>query len=285
MITVVVAPPFATVQDLGRFGYRASGVPISGVADRDSALTLNSLLGNSANAAMIELAVAGGTLRFDTAATIAVGGAQAECSIGDTIVKSWERTEISAGSELVIRRILHGRFVFVAVRGGIDVPSVLGSRSTLLSAKFGGFEGRRLRAGDGLPIGDMILREPNVRPSTSAIGADARTIRIMRGPQADLFGMRAWSEFLDTDFTVSRASDRSGYRLEGATLTHTGSAAMPSEPSCVGAVQVPDGGSPIVIMHDGPTVGGYPKIAVVKSSEISRFAQLGPGDNLRFALA
>lgn len=285
MITVIVPPPFATVQDLGRFGYRASGVPVSGVADRDSALALNALLGNEANAAMIELAVAGGRLRFETAATIAIGGGGAECSIHGTTLELWERTDVYAGDELVIHRVRHGRFILIAARGGIDVPLLLGSRSTLLSAKFGGFEGRRLRANDRLPIGDSILQEPRVRLSTHASASVAGIVRIMRGPQADLFDARAWSEFLDTDFTVSRVSDRAGYRLEGATLAHSGSAAMPSEPSCVGAIQVPDGGSPIVIMHDGPTVGGYPKIAVVKSSEISRFAQLAPGDKFRFALA
>jgi antagonist of KipI len=272
------------VQDLGRFGYRASGVPVSGVADRDSALTLNALLGNEPNAAMIEVAVAGGAFEFDSAATIAIGGADVECSVDGRSVNPWNVTEVSAGETLVLHRIVRGRFVLIAVRGGIAVPHVLGSRSTLLSAKFGGFEGRRLREGDRLPVGEMTVRGRGDTASSQLFISDADAIRIVRGPQADLFEARAWSAFLSTAFTISRASDRSGYRLEGATLEHAGPPAMPSEPACVGAIQVPDGGSPIVIMHDGPTVGGYPKIAVVKSSDISRFAQLAPGDTVKFAL-
>jgi biotin-dependent carboxylase-like uncharacterized protein len=287
MITVTTAPPFATVQDLGRFGFRDSGVPVSGVADRDAALALNVLLGNHPNAAMIEWAVAGGALKFEHAMVIAIGGAEASCAIGENIVDALTRIEVAAGDELIVHRIVHGRFLLIAVRGGIDVPPVLGSRSTLLSAVLGGLDGRRLRRGDQLPIGNAIIPEYCEKFVTDGrrviVYGDA--IRVMRGPQAALFDERTWFEFLNTTFTVSRASDRAGYRLDGATFRHNGAASLPSEPSCVGAIQVPDGGSPIVIMHDGPTVGGYPKIAVIGSSQISRFAQLAPGDVVRFDLA
>ena len=106
----------------------------------------------------------------------------------------------------------------------------------------------------------------------------------MPGPQAGLFDENAWSTLLGGPFVVSRASDRSGYRLDGPQMHHGGSVSLPSEPACVGAIQVPDGGSPIVIMHDGPTVGGYPKMAVIRSAALSRFAQLAPGDPVRFVL-
>jgi biotin-dependent carboxylase-like uncharacterized protein len=296
-ITVTKAPPFATIQDLGRTGFRDIGVPVSGLADRETGITLNSLLSNDPNAAMIEWAVAGGTLRFDRAATVAIGGAEAVCSVNGIAVDALTPFEVSAGDELVVSRIVRGRFLLIAVRGGIEVPVVLGSRSTLVSASLGGFEGRRLKTDDRLPIGGCNVSGPwqsGVRRDGQyhadvALDVDvaphaARVIHVMRGPQSALFDDAAWADFLGTELTVSRASDRSGYRLEGITMTHGASAALPSEPTCVGAVQVPDGGAPIVIMHDGPTVGGYPKIAVIRSSCMSRFAQLAPGDRVRFTL-
>jgi biotin-dependent carboxylase-like uncharacterized protein len=282
-VTVTKAPPFATIQDLGRTGFRDSGVPVSGLADRDSGLALNALLGNDPNAAMIEWALAGGTLRFDGDATIAIAGANAVCTVSGRSVEAMNPLEVSGGQELCVSGIVAGRFLLIAVRGGVDVPVVLGSRSTLVSAAFGGFEGRRLRSGDCLPVGDLTVGA--VARSTAPRWRDGDdTIRIVRGPQANLFSVRAWSALLGANLTVSRTSDRTGYRLDGVTMTHDGTASLPSEPTCVGAIQIPDGGAPIVIMHDGPTVGGYPKIAVIRSACISRFAQLTPGDAVKFVL-
>ncbi|MDQ2889182.1 MAG: biotin-dependent carboxyltransferase family protein [Gemmatimonadota bacterium] len=281
MITVVSAPPFATIQGLGRTGFRDVGVPPSGLADRDSGLALNAVLGNDRECAMIEWALGGGTLRFDMDATVALGGADAMCSVGGTPVLAWTPTAIPNGAELEVRRILRGRFLLIAVQGGIDVPQVLGSRSTLLSAKLGGFEGRRLRSGDRLAIGTAFRSEAvaNVSPMRTRSG----TIPVLRGPQSSFFGHSAWAAFLAATFKVSNASDRTGYRLEGPPVAAPASL-LPSEPACVGAIQVPADGAPIVIMHDGPTVGGYPKIAVIRENALARFAQLVPGDSVRFSL-
>jgi biotin-dependent carboxylase-like uncharacterized protein len=283
MITVTAAPPFATIQDLGRTGFRDSGVPVSGIADRDSGIVLNSILGNDSGAAMIEWAIAGGTLRFDSACTIAIGGAEVECTVNRKAFAPLTALDVSSGSELSVGRFVRGRFLLVAVSGGIDVPLVMGSRSTLLSAAIGGLQGRRLRNGDVLQIGDShaspecLLRSTNQEPI-------AGQVRVMRGPQAALFDDHAWTTFLSTDFAVSRASDRTGYRLEGPAIEHSGGASLPSEPACTGTIQIPNGSAPIVLMNDGPTIGGYPKIAVIRSSEFSRFAQLTPGDSVRFIL-
>lgn len=292
MITVISAPPFATIQDLGRTGFRGAGVPPSGLADRDSGLALNAALGNEPNAAMIEWAVAGGVLRFDRGATVAIGGAEAVVAMNGRPVQEWTPLEAQSGSELQVGRISRGRFLLIAVRGGIDVPVVLGSRATLASAGIGGLDGRRLRTGDVLSIADTtggsVSTGDRTNPATrnggrTQVGAGA-AIRIMRGPQADLFDEGAWARFLGAELTVSRASDRAGYRLDGVTLTHPGDAALPSEPTCVGEIQVPGGGSPIVLMPDGPTVGGYPRIAVIRKRDIARFAQLAPGDRVSFVL-
>ncbi len=285
MITVIDSPPFATVQDLGRFGFLEAGVPVSGVADRATALRLNALLGNDPNAAMIEWAVAGGALRFERDAIVAIGGADAPCSINGKTFGNGMAHEVAAGGELRVERFVRGRFLLVALRGGIDVPLVLGSRSTLVSAGLGGFDGHRLRNGDQLRVGEMTAGDlsGNIAQDDGDHGSAA--VQIVRGPQAGLFDDAAWNAFLRTEFTVSRASDRTGYRLEGVAFTHHGPAALPSEPTCVGAIQVPDGGAPIVIMQDGPTVGGYPKIAVIRKFDLSRFAQLAPGDRVRFELS
>ena len=283
VITVITSPPFATIQDLGRTGFRDSGVPVSGLADRESGLMLNAILGNDANAAMIEWAVGGGSLRFDCATTIAVGGADAIISVNGAAVYPWAPIVVADGDELRIERIVRGRFVLIQVRGGIDVPVVLGSRSTLLSAGIGGLEGRRLRTGDRLPVGDYVMATRNGIKPAHHLNVDG-PVMVVRGPQASLFDDAAWATFLSSEFVVSRASDRSGYRLDGMTISHSGPAALPSEPACVGAIQIPDGGTPIVIMHDGPTVGGYPKIAVIRRSCMSRFAQRTPGDRVRFAV-
>lgn len=148
MITVTSAPPFATIQDLGRLGYRDCGVPPSGIADRDSGVALNAILGNEPDAAMIEWAIAGGALRFETDCAVAIGGAEAECFVDGRPIDAWACSWIHAGAELRVGRIVRGRFLLVAVRGGINVPLVMRSRSTLLSAGIGGHEGRRLRTGD-----------------------------------------------------------------------------------------------------------------------------------------
>jgi biotin-dependent carboxylase-like uncharacterized protein len=282
MITVTAAPPFATIQDLGRPGYRHLGVPVSGVADRDSAVTLNAVLGNGPDAAMIEWAVASGALRFADTAMIAIGGAAAICTLNGKPVDAGRTIEAGVGDELRVEQILRGRFLLIAIRGGIEVPLVLGSRSTLVSAGIGGLEGRRLRTGDTLAVG-VLVKSPCAVVNPRRLEFSG-AVHVSRGPQAHLFDAHAWTAFLETELTVSRASDRTGYRLEGVTMRRTGSVALPSEPTCIGAIQVPDGGSPIVIMNDGPTVGGYPKIAVIKSAWLSRFAQLAPGDRVRFAL-
>ncbi len=231
---------------------------------------------------MLEWAVAGGRLSFETDAVVAVGGAQAVCTLDGKALVPWLTVEVASGTELVVERIVRGRFLLIAVRGGFDVARVLGSRSTLVSAGIGGHEGRRLRTGDRLPIGDERAAATSVAVPPMFQG-DA-PIPVMRGPQTGLFDENAWSTLLGGPFVVSRASDRSGYRLDGPQMHHRGSVSLPSEPACVGAIQVPDGGSPIVIMHDGPTVGGYPKIAVIRSAALSRFSQLAPGDPVRFVL-
>lgn len=291
MITVVAAPPYLAVQDSGRPGYRALGVPPSGFADPDTARALNQLVGNDAGSALLEWAAGGGVLRFDVPLTVAVGGASAAAMLDGVPLVPDVPHHVRAGAELRVVRLVRGRFLYIAPSGGIAVPAVLGSRSTLASAGLGGYHGRRLRAGDVLRVRDE--RDPMGRveapapvlalPPRGAI--DDRPIPVVRGPHLARVGDAAWHALLGTAWRVSHASDRAGVRLDpahGATPAAAVTASRPSEPTCVGAVQLPPDRRPIVIMPDGPTAGGYPIIAVVARDALGRVAQRSPGDEVRF---
>lgn len=282
MITVVKAPMMATVQDLGRTGYRAIGVPPSGAMDREALIATNVCVGNTPNAAALEIALGRGELRFGDDSVIAVGGARLIATLGTRAVQPWVPIPVHAGDTLHIDRVADGQFAYVALHGGIDVPVILGSRSTLLTAALGGYDGRLLRAGDVLRASNDVAGGPGAVPPV--VHDAAAAIPIMRGPQSDAFDAAAWRTLLDATFSVSRASNRAGYRLEGVTITHDVVTNRPSEPTCVGVIQVPSGGAPIVLMHDGPTVGGYPKIAVVCERAIGMLAQRAPGTSVRFVL-
>lgn len=283
MIAITASPLFATIQDLGRTGHRAIGVPVSGAADREALLALNALLGNAPRAAAIEAALGGGAYRAERDLDIAFGGAECLVTVDGAAREPWTVHWLRAGAELRLERIVRGRFVYVAVRGGIDVPEVLGSRSTLLSAGFGGLDGRRLKRGDVLRVAPAAIAcdVAGVHPPVRDLAAP---IPIVRGPQHALLDAGAWRTLTAATFRVSNLSDRSGLRLEGATLEAATPAAVPSEPACVGAIQIPGGGTPIVLLHDGPTVGGYPKIAVVRERAIGALAQRAPGEAVRFTL-
>ncbi|HET8623910.1 MAG TPA: biotin-dependent carboxyltransferase family protein [Gemmatimonadales bacterium] len=270
MITVVRAPPFATVQDLGRYGHRAAAVPVSGAMDPVSLARANGLVGNEPGLAAVEWGIGAGSLRL--APNTVVGWAGADVSI---------RRE---GDMLTVTAFRSGAWLYIAAQGGIDVPVVLGSRSTYLPGSFGGLEGRLLRAGDRLPTGRANVGRADRDTVTQAPTFGASAFEIVPGPDRHLLHDRVWKEFLETEWTVSRAVSRAGYCLDGPVLAFEASADLPSAPVCPGAVQVPPGGRPIVLMPDGPTVGGYPRIAVVVSGELSRLAQRRPGEPVRFSL-
>lgn len=278
MIVVGKAPPFATVQDLGRSGHRHEGVPPSGAMDAATLARLNAALGNAPRAAGLEWALGEGSLQVERPVTVALGPVGAH--LDGVSVPPWSIVACPRGATLHLEPPSACRFGYLAVGGGIEVPVVLGSRSTYLPGRFGGLEGRRLRAGDRLPVGPA----PGEARHLSGPPERSEAIRLVRGPQADLFGPEAWSALLGNQYSVGVASDRMGYRLEGPILRHRGPASLPSEPACPGAIQVPDGGAPIVLMPDGPTVGGYPKIAVVIAADLGHLAQAQPGAVLRFAV-
>lgn len=285
MIEVLAAPPYLTVQDLGRTGFRAQGVPVGGAMDPWALATANVLVGNAPEAAALEWGLAGGTLRWKRAGYCAIAGAPVEATLDGTPVAMHATQRVRAGGRLTIHRFIAGRFTYIAIRGSIDVPSVLGSCSTYLPGRFGGLEGRLLRKGDRLAVGiprGSVPPSGFLLPSPLQPRYDATECRAVPGPHASLFGPSGWADFTSDPFRIDPGSDRTGYRLSGRALHHSVDTSLPSAPVCCGAVQVPAGGLPIVLMADAPTVGGYPVIAVIASVDLPIIAQRQPGDEVKF---
>ena len=283
MIEIVKAPPFATVQDRGRTKLRNQGVPWSGAMDVEAMVFANFLAGNAPGAAVIEWALGEGRVRLTNTRTFCVFGATVE--MNHSLLPAGMTLLGEAGDEITLH-LPEQRFAYIAFGGGIATPEVLGSRSTYLPGGFGGHDGRRLRNGDRLPLGPPVTRFNTGWSDAIAEFLPQREgpVRIVPGPQVDLFDPGEIDRLLSGKLAVGRGSDRMGYRLEGQEFSHLAPAALPSEPVCVGAVQVPQGGAPIVLMPDGPTVGGYPKIASVITADLGRFAQLMPAARPDFEL-
>jgi len=279
VIIVERAPPYLTVQDAGRIGYRGSGVPRSGAMDGWALATANLIVGNPAGAAAFEWAVGGGSLRFEGDMTIALTGADADATLDDTSLSMNAAISVKAGQALTIHRLTARRFLYVAIRGGVDCPIVLGSRSTYLPAGLGGIGGRRLVRGDTIPIGSVsaTTREGDATPTGPAPDYNSAVIRVIGVTESRLL-----ESFFAGDYAVSLESDRTGYRLEGDAALDSTDTSITSEPVCAGAIQLPPGGHPIVLMADSPTIGGYRVLGTVVSSDLPVLAQSVPGRRLRF---
>ena len=274
-----------TVQDLGRTGYQRFGVSVSGAVDPRSAAVANILAGNPDGEAVLECTVLGPQLRFDAPAVIAVTGADLGPTLDGIPVENYRALRVQAGQTLRFTGPKCGCRAYLAVSGGLDVPEVMGSRSTYMKAKIGGWHGRKLEKGDVLP-----LRAPGTEPKAlenRALAPEFRgrseyTLRVVMGPQDDAFTPGGVSAFLSGVYTVTPEFDRMGCRMEGPEIEHAGSADILSDGIAFGAVQVPDSGQPIVMLADRQTTGGYTKIANVISADFRLLGQLKSGDRVRF---
>jgi antagonist of KipI len=274
LITVVQPGLFTTVQDLGRRGHRAAGVPLSGVADSVSLRIANLLVGNPEDAAGLECTLLGPTLRFDRDATVAVVGAVFPGLPSDRPV------QVAAGTEIVLGHATRGCRGYLAAAGGIDVPPVLGSRSTLVAAGFGGHAGRPLKAGDRLAVGESVGRCRPIKELPPPLATVRRpwVLRVIPGEQAALAGAAIWSR----SFRTSSRSDRMGLRLDGDPLPYAGhDGSMKSVAVFPGTVQLPPDGRPIVLLADAQTIGGYPVVGQVIEADLPLAAQLRPGEEVR----
>jgi antagonist of KipI len=286
MITITRAPPYVTIQNGGRQHSRSFGVPRGGAMDLFALRAVNAVVGNPLDAAALEWALGGGAVRFDRDCVFAVGGATARATVSGKDVAPCTTTFARAGDELIVEQIISGRFLYLACDGGIDVPVLLGSRSTYLPGRFGGHEGRALRSGDSVRLG----ARPSMHPAEGFHAAadlmphyDSGIVHVTPGTQEVLFDESAMRTLTESEYKISTASDRTGYKLEGPPLPNS-LGTLPSEAGCPGAIQVPGDGLPIALMADAPTIGGYPKIAVVSEADLPILAQRRPGQGIRFQL-
>lgn len=290
-LTIVKPGLFTTVQDSGRWGHQASGVPVAGAMDTSALRAANIAVGNVADAAALEVTLLGPDVRIERRCSIAVSGADLSATIDGRALPRDTPIVCDAGNHVRFGARRVGGRAYLAVEGGIATPLVLGSRSTCVRAALGGVDGRALRAGDRLATGDSRAGALQVRtvsrdrrPSAAPLATDATTLRVMRGPQEEWFDDRALARFEASRFTVRPDSDRMGFRLQGSEpISRRSDDEMISDAAFTGAVQVPPSGQPILLMADRPTTGGYPQIAIVIAADLPRAGQLVPGDAVRFA--
>jgi antagonist of KipI len=288
-ITVRKAPkgPFITIQDLGRYGHQKSGIPVAGALDRFALETANRLVGNPPGAACLEVTLIGPELMFEQDTVIAITGADLSATLDGHLISLWTSHYVSAGSVLQFGKPVRGVRAYLAIAGGIDVPIVMGSRSTYLKGHIGGFQGRALQTGDILPIGEpaetYAPRRLSKTPDYIASHGEETVVRVVLGPQEDHFTQEAITTFLSSTYRITPQSDRMGYRLEGTPLAHRGRAEIISDAIPEGAIQVPANGQPIILLADRQTTGGYPKIATVISADLPKLAQSAPGATVRFS--
>ena len=289
-LTVEDGGLFTTVQDLGRVGYQRYGVPVAGAVDVPALRAANGLVGNEPGAAALECTVSGPRLRCLRTTIASVTGADLGAVVERRDLGRWRVPPRSSfrlrpGNVLTFEGRRSGARAYVAFAGGIDVPLVLGSRSTYAIAEMGGFEGRALQAGDGLAVREAkeiaVGRVSSVKGLPETSEGDV-TLRIVWGPQDDYFTDEGRATLVTSVYSVGPASDRMGYRLEGPPLEHEDAQEIISDGMMLGAVQVPPSGLPIVMLADRATTGGYPKIATVVGEDVAKLGQLLPGERVRF---
>jgi antagonist of KipI len=291
MAALTVARPgmLTTIQDLGRWGSQDDGVPVAGPMDLYSHRHANRLVGNPDGAAALEVTLIGPELQADGDVVCAVSGARFEIAVNGAPVSMYAAFVVPAGGRLRFGSRLAGARATLAVRGGIAVAPVFGSRAMSLISRIGPFGGRPLAAGDTLPVGSDVdlpaTGESRSHPrwSVPRLPDGGTRVRVIMGPHAGMFTEAARRTFLGERFVITPNSNRMGYRLEGPPLAHAGSADILSDATPIGSLQVPASGHPILLMADRQTTGGYPKIATVITADLPVVGQLAPGDWIEFA--
>ncbi|BAP45688.1 allophanate hydrolase subunit 2 [Pseudomonas sp. StFLB209] len=296
MIEVLTTGPQNTVQDLGRSLYRNIGVAISGAMDGLALRVGNRLLGNPDGLAALEVQTFPLRVRFGADTAIALTGADGQAQLDDQPLLPWWAVTVKAGQTLSISYPRSGARVYLCVAGGIDVPELMGSRSTSLRGGFGGFEGRVLQAGDvlatgataalPLPAGGLGVRPP-VQAMAEVFASDPDGTVLLRAIPAGEYGLfeRDQQRFWRQPWKISAQSNRTGYRLSGEPIVPHATMEMRSYGLVPGVVQVPPGGEPIIQLSDANTAGGYPKIAGVIDADLWRLGQAAIGSRIRFVEA
>jgi antagonist of KipI len=278
-LEIVEINGLATIQDSGRRGWRQFGVPGSGPMDSFAFHAANALVGNAVECAEVEIGLGDITLQATQDCVLAVTGLGYQLSVYIWEVPLWGSFFVRAGWKIQLNKMESGMWAYLSVPGGVQTPSILGSQSTYLRGAFGGLEGRQLQAGDRITAASHFSYELAGRtlPEENRPKYQVNPIlSVIMGPQWDYFTKESIKTFLSSEYSISLTSDRMGYRLEGLPLTRRSNKELISEGMISGAIQVPSNGLPIVMMADGPTTGGYPKIGTVVGADLPLLAQCTP---------
>lgn len=281
---VLTPGPFTTVQDKGRFGYQHMGIPVSGVLDSFACRVANFLVGNPEGHAVLENTIIGPQLAVLRETDIALTGAEMDAKLNYKPIESWKTIRVKSGDVLTFQPVKSGCRGYLAVSGGIKVPEVMGSMSTYVGGKIGGYGGRPLKKGDIVGrCNGSLLDVPRYLPEKWIPRyPDKINLRTVAGPQDDHFD-EGLTTLFQSEFLVTPKADRMGYRLQGTPIKHRENVpqSIISEPTMPGGIQVPADGQPIILLVE-QTVGGYTKIATVISTDIPNIAQAVPGDLVKF---
>ena len=284
-ITILNPGMLTSVQDLGRIGYQQYGVSVSGVMDPRSASIANILVDNDEGEAVLECTMMGPHLRFDAPNIIAITGGDLGATLDGQSIDTYRAVPVNAGQTLRFTMLRTGCRAFVAFAGGLDIPLVMGSRSTDMKAKIGGYQGRKLQKDDVIAFRapKTDLKNLGVRHiSPEFVPRAEYKLRVVFGPQDDAFTELGAMTFLSSVYTLTPEFDRMGCRLDGELIEHIKDGNIISDGIAFGAIQVPSAGKPIIMLADRQTTGGYTKIANVISADFRILAQLKAGDRVRF---
>jgi antagonist of KipI len=286
IIQVIRPGVLTSIQDMGRAGYQSLGIAEAGAMDTLSLVAANRLVDNPDCAAALEMTVVGPRLRFLDSAIFSLTGADLSARLDEGPLSPGKRYTAAPDQILSFGKRENGMYAYLGIMGGFNAPLVLGSRSTYLYAGFGGLNGRALLAGDVLW---RFKRETTGMPSPGAFPAafllsrdGLRHVRVILGPNEERFTHKGMETFFDSEYEVTTASNRMGYRLNGPKIEHTEGPIIVSESTPAGAIQVPGQGTPVVLLRERGTTGGYTKIACTITADIDLIAQAAPGGKVRF---
>lgn len=284
-MTLLIRNPgiLTTVQDLGRVGSRSLGINPNGVMDRTAARLINILLGNDENEAVLEMHFPAAEIEFNVECSFAIGGADLSANLNENPVTNWSSFTARKGDVLRFTKPLSGTRAYFAVKNGFAIDEWLGSRSTNLVAAAGGFEGRKLKSGDRIDLREPGVVNPHtIGPSILPKYSRFPTVRVVASGEFDLLTAISERTFLNDGFTITKHSNRMGYRLSGPSLHLLHKKEMVSAAVTFGTIQLLPDGQLILLMADHQTAGGYPRIANVISADLPLLAQLGPNDGVSF---
>jgi antagonist of KipI len=274
-----------SIQDLGRVGYQKFGISPSGALDQTALKTANLLVNNSMGEAALEMTLMGAVIEFTASNVIAVTGGNFSPTLNDSPIPLYTAIAVKAGDTLALGVAKTGCRSYIAFSGGLDVPVVMGSKSTNLKCKLGGYQGRQLRMYDEIPFAAPVETLPGLSQRIVPYykrEEKVNTLSVVLGLQTEYFTAKGMETFFGEEYTVTNRSDRMGCNLDGPVIEYQSKADIISDGIPFGGIQIPNGGKPIIMLSDRQTTGGYAKIATVISADIPLFVQRKMGDKIRF---